>query len=151
MPWSNANRQYRPVSAAFLRKPLTRQTSGCLVAIARLRVEILQLAGLALPLLVVGGRLALHRDVRPGLGILGVDLEELLEAGLRVRLDRFDRTFRLAHAAIDAFVRMDHEHVLALVEAIHGAHGYAIHQLALDAAVIDDVGHSSSGRKARVC
>jgi hypothetical protein len=32
-----------------------------------------------------------------------------------------NRAFRLAYAAIDAFVRMDDEHVLALVETIDGA------------------------------
>jgi hypothetical protein len=31
-----------------------------------------------------------------------------------------DRTFRHTNTAVDAFVRVDHEHVLALVEAIHG-------------------------------
>jgi hypothetical protein len=46
---------------------------------------------------------------------------------------------------------MDDEHVLALVEAIDGAHGHAIHQLALNAAVVDDISHSISGREARAC
>ena len=35
------------------------------------------------------------------------------------------------------------EHVLALVEAVHGANLHAIHQLALDAAFVDDVGQLS--------
>jgi hypothetical protein len=42
--------------------------------------------------------------------------------------------------AIDAFVRVDHEHVLALVEAIHGAHLDAVHDFAANAALVDDVG-----------
>ena len=37
-----------------------------------------------------------------------------------VRLDRVDRAFRLADAAIDTFVRVDDQHVLAFVEAVHG-------------------------------
>jgi hypothetical protein len=45
--------------------------------------------------------------------------------------------------AIDAFVGMDDEHVLALVEAIHGADFYTIHQLTFDATLIDYVGHLS--------
>jgi hypothetical protein len=36
---------------------------------------------------------------------------------------------------------MDDEHVLALVEAVHGAHFDAVHVLALDAGFGDDVGH----------
>jgi hypothetical protein len=38
---------------------------------------------------------------------------------------------------------MDDEHVLALVEAVHRANLHAIHQLALDAAFVDDVGQLS--------
>jgi len=41
-----------------------------------------------------------------------------------------DRALRLAHPAIDAFVRVDDEHVLALVEAVHGAHFDAVHGFA---------------------
>src|ERR1051325_1921028 len=96
---------------------------------------------------MVGGGLAFDRDVGPGLRILGVDLEKLLKARLGVGFDRLDRALRLAYAAIDTFVRMDDGHVLALVEAIEGAHGHAIHQLTFDAAVVDDVSHSISGRK----
>jgi hypothetical protein len=36
---------------------------------------------------------------------------------------------------------MDDEHVLALIEAVDGADLDAIHVLALDAVVRDDVGH----------
>ena len=35
---------------------------------------------------------------------------------------------------------MDDEHVLALVEAVHGAHLDAVHGFAANAAIIDDVG-----------
>ena len=35
------------------------------------------------------------------------------------------------------------EHVLALIEAVHGAHGYAVHGFAANAAIVDDVGQSS--------
>jgi hypothetical protein len=35
---------------------------------------------------------------------------------------------------------MDDEHVLALVEAVHGAHGDAVHGFAANAALVDDVG-----------
>jgi hypothetical protein len=62
---------------------------------------------------------------------------------LGVGLDRVDRAFRLADPAIDAFVRVDHEHVLALVEAVHGAHVDAVHGFAANAALVDDVGQLS--------
>src|SRR6476660_7063794 len=44
-----------------------------------------------------------------------------------VGLDRFHRTFRLTHPAIDAFLGMNDEHIFALVETIDGAHLDAIH------------------------
>ncbi|GCC47638.1 hypothetical protein chiPu_0031496, partial [Chiloscyllium punctatum] len=80
-------------------------------------------------------------DVRPALGVVAVDLEPLFQARLGVRLDGVGRTFRLAYAAIDAFVRMDDQHVLALVEAIDGADLDAVGIFTLDAGFSDDVGH----------
>ena len=53
------------------------------------------------------------------------------------------RTFRLAHPAIDAFVRVDYEHVLALVEAVHRAHFDAVHRFAPNTCLVDDVGQLS--------
>jgi hypothetical protein len=65
----------------------------------------------------------------------------LLESGLGIRLDRLGRAFGLADAAIDALVGMDDEHVLAFIEAVHRTDLDAVHVLALDAALIDDIGH----------
>jgi len=45
------------------------------------------------------------------------------------------------HTAVDAFVRMNDEHVRALIEAIDRAHLHAICVLALDTILGDDVGH----------
>src|SRR4030095_10538960 len=83
----------------------------------------------------------LARDVGPVRGVLPIDLEPLLGHRLAVRDDRLDGAFRLAHPAIDAFVGVDDQHVLAFVEAIHRAHFDAIHVLAADAGFSDDVGH----------
>ena len=69
--------------------------------------------------------------------------QPFLKARLGVRLDRVNRAFRLADPTIDAFVRVDHEHVLALVEAVHGAHVDTVHGFAANAAIVDDVRHSS--------
>src|SRR6185503_8176588 len=52
-----------------------------------------------------------------------------------------DRTFRLAHPAIDAFVGVDHQHVFAFVEAIDRTHFHAVRVLAFDTAFRDDVSH----------
>jgi hypothetical protein len=74
---------------------------------------------------------------------LAVNIEPAIERGLGIRLDGVHRAFRLAHPTIDALVGMDDEHVLALVEAVHGTDFDAIHVLALDADFSDDVRHQS--------
>ena len=76
---------------------------------------------LPLPLLIVGWRLFFHHNNRPDFRVFRIQRQPFLKSRLGVGLDRIDGTFRLAHPAIDAFVRMDDEHVLALVEAVHGA------------------------------
>jgi hypothetical protein len=58
-----------------------------------------------------------------------------------IRLDRVDRAFRLANSAIDAFVGVDDKHVLAFIEAVNRANFDAVHEFALDAVFIDDIGH----------
>src|SRR5262249_54888301 len=70
-------------------------------------------------------------------------LEPLFESRLRVRLDRINRAFRLANTAIDAFIGVDDEHVLTLVEAVHRTNLDTVHVLTFDTAFIDDVGQLS--------
>jgi hypothetical protein len=91
----------------------------------------------------VRGRGALLGDVGPLLGIVGVEGEPAFQAALGVGLDGLGRALRFADAAIDAHIRIDHDHVLALVETVHGADLDAVHILAFDAGVGDDVGHGT--------
>ena len=67
--------------------------------------------------------------------------DKFLGARLGVGLDRIDRAFRLAHTAIDAFIGVNDEHVLALVEAVHWADLNAISVFATNTALVDDIGH----------
>ena len=62
---------------------------------------------------------------------------------LGVRLYGINRAFRLANSAIDAFVRVDDEHVLTLIEAVDRTHLDTVHVLTFDTAFIDDVGQLS--------
>ena len=98
---------------------------------------------LPLPFLRVGWGRSFDRNIWPDFRVFRIQRQPFLKPRLGVGLDRVDRAFRLADPAIDAFVRVDDEHVLALVEAVHGANLNAIHQLALDAAFVDDVGQLS--------
>jgi len=95
---------------------------------------------LPLPLLIVGWRRFFHRNNRPDFRVFRIQRQPFLNPRLGVWLDRFDRAFGLAHPAVDALVRVDDEHILALVEAVHGTHLDAVHVFALDAFVVDDVG-----------
>src|SRR3954470_17952687 len=119
-------------------------------ALAGLRAEVLVvLALLALVLVGVLRRGPLPGDVGPGpVGVLPVQLRPLLGLGLRVGQDGLGRAFGLADAAVDALVRVDDEHVVALVEAVDRADLDAIHVLALDAGLGDHVGHGGPPRRA---
>src|SRR5690606_21037015 len=93
------------------------------IAFARLGAEVIfELVGLALPIVGVGRRIALDRDVGPARSIFGVQLKPLVETGFGVGFNRLGGAFRFADAAIDAFVRVNDEHVLAFIETIDRAY-----------------------------
>src|SRR5690606_16124708 len=97
-------------------------TARGLFPLARLRAEkFLELARHVFPLVGIVGYRALARDVGPLLRLLGVQREPLFRLAVRVGHDRLGRALGLAHPAVDALVGVDHQHVLALVEAVHGA------------------------------
>src|SRR2546421_17360 len=104
------------------RSPLTRRPPGSSSAVTDVRCQVVK----AMP------------RAQPGKTICYFFLT-LAKARNGVGLDRVDRAFRLADPAIDAFVRVDDEHVLALVEAVHGAYLDAVHGFAANAAIVDDV------------
>ena len=116
------------------------------VALAGLRREILLVFVLdAIHFLGVCGGVALDRYIRPFVGIFRVDLQPFLETGLGVGPDRVGRTFGLADAAVDAFVGMNDEHVLAFIEAVDRANLDAIHVFAADTGINDNIGHGQEG------
>jgi len=112
---------------------------------------VLELARDPVPALSIRRAVPLHGDVGPGFCILCVELQPSLETLLRIRLDRIGRALGLADAAVDALVRMDHQHVLAFVEAVHGTDFHAVHVFAANATIVDDVGHWNSARTAKIC
>ena len=97
--------------------------------------------GHVLPTIGVSGGDFFARNVRPFAGIFGVEGKPFLQARRGVGLDRFGWAFGLADAAIDALVGIDDEHVLAFIEAVHGAHFDAVHVFAFDTGFGDDKGH----------
>ena len=90
-------------------------------------------------------RLFLERDDRPEFCIFGVNFEPLA-IGLifRVGTDCVHWALRLAHAAIDALIRMNDEEVLTFIKAVDRTHFNAIRMLAHDAVIFDDIGHRAA-------
>src|SRR6202166_93038 len=105
--------------------------------------EVLEFVRLPLPLLRVGRGRFFDHNIWPDFRVFRIQRQPCLKPRLGVRLDRVDRAFRHAHPTIDAFVRVDDEHGLALVEAVHGAHVDAVHDFAANTALVDDEGQLS--------
>src|SRR5882724_11323557 len=105
--------------------------------------EVLEFVRLPLPLLRVGRGRFFDRNVWPDFRVFRIQQQPFLKPRLGIRFDRVDRAFRHADPAIDAFIRVDDEHVLALVEAVHGAHVDAVHDFAANTALVDDEGQLS--------
>src|SRR6516225_1704477 len=87
------------------------------------------------------------RNIWPDSCVFRIQRQPFLKPGFAISLDSIDGAFRFANATVDAFVRMDDEHVLALVEAVHGAHLDAVHGFAANAAIVDDVGQLGPSRR----
>lgn len=96
-------------------------------------------------LLLGQGRL-LFGDNRALRGHFGVELDKCLLVFGHVVLmeDGFDGAFGHAGFAIDAFVRMDIEDLLAFVEALDRANDDAVGVLAAEAGLANNVGHGGN-------
>src|SRR6516165_4948564 len=99
--------------------------------------EVLQFIRLPLPLLRVGGGRFFDLNIWPNF-----QRQPFLKPWVCIGFYGVHRAFRHANTAVNAFVRVDHKHVLTLVETIHGAYLDAVHGFAANAALIDDVGQS---------
>ncbi|MFT5486168.1 MAG: hypothetical protein ACI9MU_001079, partial [Alphaproteobacteria bacterium] len=119
---------------------LRQRDSGALTgALAEMLFEFILFIA---PFVGIGRRFALAGDIRPDIREFPVNLKILVGTIIRVRTNCFNRAFRLANAAIDAFVRVDYQHIIAFVEAVHRAYFDAIHEFAFDARIFDDVRHT---------
>ena len=101
--------------------------------------EVLEFVPLPLPLLPVGWGRFFDLNIWPDCRVFRIQQQPLLKPRFAISLDGIDGTFRFAHATVDAFVRMDDEHVLTLVEAVDRTHFDAVHSFAANAAIVDDV------------
>ncbi len=70
-----------------------------------------------------------------------LEVVALLLRQIFFRKNCVDRALVDARTAVDAFIRVDDEHICAFVEAIHRANGDAVRVFALNARVSNNVGH----------
>ena len=106
-------------------------------------LEHSKLARYAIPLGGAFRRALSFRDAGPQFSQFRIQFQKdlLFPGQIVLRENRVDRALRFAQCAVDAFSRMDHQEVRALVEAIHRANFHAIRVLAPDAVFSDDEGH----------
>src|ERR1700737_2621818 len=111
------------------------------VSIPRARIwrKILKFVRLPLPLFPVRRGRFFDRNIWPDFCVFRIQRQPFLKPWFGISHDGIDGTFRSANATVDAFVGMDDEHVLALVEAVHGAHGDAVQGFAANPAIVADV------------
>jgi hypothetical protein len=115
-----------------------------------------KLASHTIKLLGIRRRIAFDCNIWPFGRVFGIDFEPSIKPWFGVRLNGVRRAFRLTNATVDAFIRVDHQHVFAFVKAIHGAHFHAVHIFTFNAVFRDDVGHNNpllrgvGGRDSRV-
>src|SRR5262245_43160216 len=78
--------------------------------------EVSEFVRLPLPLLRVRRGRFFDRNIWPDSCVFRIQREPFLKPRFAISLDGIDGAFRFANATVDAFVRMDDEHVLAFVE-----------------------------------
>ena len=118
---------------------------GGSVALARRRgEELFELTADALERVSVCRWIFLQRDHRPGFRVVAVQLDPLGSIWVRVGQNGVCRALRLTDTAVDALIRMNDEHVLAFIEAVHRTDFHAVRVLTFDAIFGDDVSHAAS-------
>tara|TARA_Y100000588_G_scaffold27316_1_gene26775 strand:- start:273 stop:620 length:348 start_codon:yes stop_codon:yes gene_type:complete len=101
----------------------------------------LELVRYAVHLGGIRGRLAGSGDDRPNLGVLAVKIDPTLAVWFRVGSYGVRGAFGFANAAINAFVGVDDECILSLVETVNGTDLDAVHVFAGNAVLGDDICH----------
>src|SRR5674476_1064029 len=135
MSYQSGRYEPRRAPAQTWRRDRRRSFCGC-------RLEkLLKLIWDSIPFFRVRRGILLFVNIRPNLGLFCVYLEPFLHPWFGIRFDGIGSAFRFAHAAIDALVRMNDEHILAFVETIDWTHFHAIHVLAANAVFRNDVCH----------
>jgi len=130
-------------SVRHSRDAAIRMFFAALVAFAWLLGKVLcQLVGFAIAIGGFGHWVLAQRDHRPEFRVFAVELYPIFKAGFGIGSNGVSRAFWLANAAVDALIWMDYQHILALVETIHGAHLDAVGVFTSDTVVDHDIGHS---------
>jgi len=100
-----------------------------------------ELVGFAIPVFGIGRLLTFHGDIGPFRRVLCVDLKPFFQARLSIRFNCLCGTLGFANTAVNAFIWVDDEHILAFVKAIDRADLNTVHIFALDAVIGHQIGH----------
>jgi len=80
--------------------------------------------------------------VRPLGRILTIHLLPFFSFGVGIGNNGICGAFRLADTAVNAFIRIDHKHVFALIEAIDRANFNTVHVFAANTGFRDNIRHA---------
>ncbi len=105
------------------------------------REELLKLTRYAIHFLGFRELVLLGGQVWPLGRIFRVQLKPFVETRLGIRADGFRWAFRLTDAAINAFVWINDEHVLALIETVDRTNLDAVRIFATNAIIGHDISH----------
>src|SRR5262245_56671666 len=103
--------------------------------------EVLEFVRFPHKILEIGWGRFFGSNIWPYVRVFRIQRKPSLKSGFGSGFNRIDRALRLAHAAVDTFIRMDDEHVLSFIETVHRAHLDTVHGLTANAILIDNVGH----------
>ena len=120
-----------------MRALMAKNSSG----LAGIGAEQRLFARLVLPIIGIRRRFALAGDIGPLLGVIAVEFHPGGRLVVAIWQNRLGRAFRFADAAINAFIRVDHQHVFADIEAVYRTDFHAIHVFAVDAIFADNISH----------
>jgi hypothetical protein len=106
-----------------------------------------QFPAFVFPLIRIGRRGLALGDAFPASFLAELDIEfdevQLISGRVFFGVDRVHWALGNTHGAVDALIWVNHEHIRAFAEAVHGADVHAIGVFAFDTSFCNDVSHGS--------
>jgi hypothetical protein len=94
-------------------------------------------------LIRISGGFAAGCDVGPFRAVGGVKFQPFFQTAFGIGQNRLGRAFGFAYTAINAFIGVDDEHIVAFIKTVDGANLDTVHIFAFDAGIGDNISHRS--------